>query len=192
MPGRGRSPGLVSFGSLPGAHLDRAAEILVRAFAHSPAAWTDRAAARSEVSLFLDNPERLAFAAMDGDVLLGWIGAIRHSRHLWELHPLAVSPEHQGQGLGRTLVERLEAAARNEGICTIWLGADDDFGGTTLFGADLYPEVLDRLRELAPASGHPYTFYRRMGFTVVGVVPDANGPGKHDILMAKRMESRPD
>ncbi|MDX1575955.1 MAG: GNAT family N-acetyltransferase [Kiloniellales bacterium] len=172
--------------------MDQAAEILVHALAHSPSAWPKSAAARSEVSLFLENPERLAFAAVTGDELLGWIGAIRHSQFVCELHPLAVGPEHQGQGLGRKLVKRLEAAARDEGICTMWLGADDDFGGTTLFGVDLYPEVLDHLRNLAPASGHPYTFYRHMGYTVVGVLPDADGPGKHDILMAKRIEARPD
>lgn len=28
-------------------------------------------------------------------------------------------------------------------------------------------------------------FYRKLGFTTVGVVPDADGRGKPDILMAK-------
>jgi len=26
-----------------------------------------------------------------------------------------------------------------------------------------------------------------MGYAIVGVIPDANGPGKPDIIMAKRM-----
>jgi aminoglycoside 6'-N-acetyltransferase I len=34
---------------------------------------------------------------------------------------------------------------------------------------------------------HPAGFYSRMGFQVVGLIPDANGPGKPDILMAKRV-----
>jgi aminoglycoside 6'-N-acetyltransferase I len=34
---------------------------------------------------------------------------------------------------------------------------------------------------------HPAGFYLRMGFKVVGLIPDANGPGKPDILMAKRV-----
>ena len=29
--------------------------------------------------------------------------------------------------------------------------------------------------------------YQKCGFVIVGVVPDANGPGKPDILMAKRV-----
>jgi aminoglycoside 6'-N-acetyltransferase I len=29
--------------------------------------------------------------------------------------------------------------------------------------------------------------YQKCGFLIVGVMPDANGPGKPDILMAKRI-----
>jgi aminoglycoside 6'-N-acetyltransferase I len=34
---------------------------------------------------------------------------------------------------------------------------------------------------------HPFTFYERLGYHIVGVIPDANGIGKPDILMAKRL-----
>jgi len=33
----------------------------------------------------------------------------------------------------------------------------------------------------------PFEFYQKCGFVIVGVVPDANGLGKPDILMAKRV-----
>jgi aminoglycoside 6'-N-acetyltransferase I len=56
-----------------------------------------------------------------------------------------------------------------------------------LFGVDLYPDVLGRLQALAPVSRHPVTFYQRLGYAVVGVLPDVDGVGKHDILMAKRI-----
>jgi aminoglycoside 6'-N-acetyltransferase I len=36
---------------------------------------------------------------------------------------------------------------------------------------------------------HPYEFYKKVGFTIVGVLPDANGFGKPDIFMAKRVKS---
>jgi len=40
----------------------------------------------------------------------------------------------------------------------------------------------------APAArGHALTFYRRHGYRIVGVLPDVNGPGRPDILMAKRL-----
>jgi hypothetical protein len=32
------------------------------------------------------------------------------------------------------------------------------------------------------------TSHARLGYTVVGVLPDVDGPGRHDILMAKRIE----
>jgi aminoglycoside 6'-N-acetyltransferase I len=31
-------------------------------------------------------------------------------------------------------------------------------------------------------------FWQRVGYTVVGVIPDAEGPGKPTILLAKRTE----
>lgn len=125
-------------------------------------------------------------ALEDGHVR-GWIGAIRHSRYQWELHPLVVDPAHQRRGWGRLLVGELETLARNYGAVTLWLGTDDDFGGTNLYGQDLYPDVLAKLQNLTPTRGHPFTFYQRVGFTVTGVFPDVNGLGKHDILMAKRL-----
>lgn len=146
------------------------------------------AEAGAEVEASITDPERHGFAGISGGQVAGWIGAIRQSRYAWELHPLVVDPARQRQGWGRRLVEALEAAAREAGITTIWLGSDDDYGGTNLFGADLYPDVLDRLARIAPTrAGHPYTFYRRCGYSVVGAIPDANGVGRHDILLAKRL-----
>ena len=179
----------VSFDTTSAPQREQAAAILVDALAHVPSAWRDMPAAREEVAEFLDNAERVAVAALDGDRLIGWIGAIRQSRFAWELHPLVVDPARQGCGCGTLLVRALEDQARQAGVCTIWLGSDDDFGGTNLFGVDLYPDVLERLRRLAPAPRHAYTFYLRLGYSVVGVLPDVDGVGKHDILMARRIEA---
>jgi aminoglycoside 6'-N-acetyltransferase I len=166
---------------------EEAAAILLAALAHVPSAWHDMAAARSEVSTFVGNGERLAIAAVENGRLLGWVGAIRHSSHGWELHPLVVHPAHQRRGCGTLLVKALEDEARRAGICTIWLGAEDDFGGTNLFGRDLFPDVLERLQTLTSTGKHPCGFYRRQGYVPVGVLPDVVGPGRHDILMAKRI-----
>jgi aminoglycoside 6'-N-acetyltransferase I len=35
--------------------------------------------------------------------------------------------------------------------------------------------------------GHPFFFYRKLGFEPAGLIPDANGFGKPDILMSKRI-----
>ena len=61
---------------------------------------------------------------------------------------------------------------------------------TSLAGVDLYPDIVGHLARLTNLRRHPFEFYRKCGFSVAGVVPDANGPGKPDILMAKRVRRR--
>lgn len=168
-----------------------AARILHAAMAHIPRAWPTLEAALEEVNSFVASPDRFALGAFEGDALRGWVGAVRHSDLRWELHPLAVDPACQRQGWGTRLVRAVEAEARAAGVVTIWLGADDEFGGTTLYGRDLYPDVLGALARLQETRGHPFRFYEKLGYSVVGVLPDVNGFGKHDILMAKRVAGMP-
>ncbi len=55
---------------------------------------------------------------------------------------------------------------------------------------DFRPERRDFVEQVCgrPVSRrHPFKFNQRLGFTVVGVLPDANGPGQPDIYMAKRV-----
>ena len=68
------------------------------------------------------------------------------------------------------------------------LGTDDERGETSLAGIELFPDPLEHLRKLENPGGHPYEFYQKVGYTVVGVIPDANGFGKPDIFMAKRID----
>jgi aminoglycoside 6'-N-acetyltransferase I len=105
---------------------------------------------------------------------------------VWELHPLVVRHDLQRRGIGRALVTDLEARVRERGAITLWLGSDDETGMTTLAGVDLYPDVLAHLARIENLRGHPYEFYQRLGFSIVGAMPDANGFGKPDIYMAKR------
>jgi aminoglycoside 6'-N-acetyltransferase I len=177
---------IVDFATLTPAQLGEAARILREALARHQDAYGAPGEAQAQVAKFLDSPERLAFAALEGEALLGWVGAIRGYSHAWELHPLVVDPVRHGAGIGRALVAALENAARAEGMLTLHLGTDDDFGGTSLHGVDLFPDVLAKARE-ARSTDHPMGFYQRLGFEVVGLVPDANGFGKPDILMAKRL-----
>ena len=164
-----------------------AAHILVAALAHVPSAWKDLPSAREEVDSFVHDPDRIALLGMEDDEVRGWIGAIRHTAFGWELHPLVVDPQYQRTGWGRRLVSALEELARGEGAITLWLGTDDDFGGTNLYGQHLYPNVLEKLQGLSATAGHPFTFYQRLGYVVTGVFPDVDGRGKHDLLMAKHL-----
>ena len=176
------------FSELADAQLRDAARILREALAHMPSAYNDAGEAEAEVRSFLADPGRFALAALEGRRLLGWIGGVRENySHAYELHPLVVDRQKQRQGIGSALVAALEIRARSEGAITLYLGTDDDFGGTNLFGRDLYPDVLSKAAQLAPAGVHASSFYRRLGFEVVGIIPDANGFGRPDILMAKRI-----
>ncbi len=127
-------------------------------------------------------------AAFDGaGTVLGWIGGnAQYDGRVWELHPLAVHPAAQGQGIGRALVEDFEQQVAARGSITILLGTDDEANLTTLGEVDLYPNVWEHIAGVRNLRRHPFEFYQKCGFVIVGVVPDANGLGKPDILMAKR------
>ena len=165
------------------------AQLLVDAFRDmAPDAWPDLVAADAEIEEGL-SPDRIGRIAVGehGDVL-GWIGGIpSYGGKVWEIHPLAVRPESQGRGIGRALVAHLEDLVAERGGVTLWLGSDDEAGMTSLGGVDLYPNVLEKLKAIRNLKRHPFEFYRRIGFEVVGVMPDANGFGKPDILLAKRV-----
>lgn len=169
------------------------AALLVAGFAeHYPEAWPDLEAALEEVRESL-SPDRLSLVAIDEDgTVLGWIGGIpQYHGKVWELHPIVVIGERQRGGIGRALVERLEARAAERGGLTMWLGTDDEDGQTSLFGVDLYDDLPSRITNIRNLRSHPYEFYQRLGYTIAGVMPDANGFGKPDIFMAKRIAEVP-
>jgi aminoglycoside 6'-N-acetyltransferase I len=170
--------------------IQAAAALLVAGFgADWPQAWPELPSALAEVHEALESGKicRIARAA-DGRVL-GWIaGSPEYGGNVWELHPLVVDPTRQGQGIGRALVADFETQVDERGGITILLGTDDEAGMTSLSGVDLYPDVWRHIKEIRNPRRHPYTFYQKCGFAIVGVVPDANGVGKPDILMAKRVK----
>jgi aminoglycoside 6'-N-acetyltransferase I len=179
---------IVDFGGLTQAQRATAARVLKQALAHLPSGYQQPGEAEAEVALRHGDAEWLGYAALDGERLVGWIGAIRSYSHAWELHPLAVDPESQRRGIGSALLATLEARAVAEGVLTLYLGSDDDYGGTSLFGRDLYPDVLGHAAAVeVTGRGHAIGFYRRHGYQVIGLLPDANGPGRPDIFLAKRL-----
>jgi aminoglycoside 6'-N-acetyltransferase I len=166
----------------------QAADLLVEGFKDNwPDAWPTKDEALQEVREALGEG-RICRVAVDEDgEVLGWVGGIpSYEGKVWELHPLVVRPDLQHRGIGRALVADLEARVRERGALTLWLGTDDETGMTTLSGVDLYPDVLEHLARIETLRGHPYEFYSKLGFSIIGAMPDANGPGKPDIYMAKR------
>jgi len=171
--------------------IEPTARLLLEAFRGRTEDWQDLDSARQEVVESLAS-DRISRVLLDqGGAVLGWIGGIpAYGGRVWELHPLVVSGSHRRQGIGRALVEDLERCAASRGALTLWVGSDDEHGETTLSGSDLYPDIPGAIQRIRNLNQHPYEFYLRLGFTIAGVLPDANGPGKPDIFLAKRVGIR--
>lgn len=153
-----------------------------------PGSWPDLDAALDEVRESFDE-DRISLVALGEDgVALGWVGGIRrYGGKVWELHPLVVAIGHQGKGIGRALVNALEERVRQRGGLMMMLGTDDVTGQTTLANVNLLPNVWEHIARIRNLRRHPYEFYQKLGYAIIGAVPDANGPGKPDILMAKSL-----
>jgi aminoglycoside 6'-N-acetyltransferase I len=169
--------------------LEQAASILTVNFtAIGIPAWPDIGAARAEVAECLAESEVL-LGVLDGGRLVAWGGLQQmYDDVTWELHPLVTDHSVRGRGIGAALLAELEKRARDRGVSNIALGTDDEYRGTTL--ADFDPATDDlgeAIRNIRNLRGHPFEFYRKQGYFIVGVVPHANGPGKPDILMWKSL-----
>jgi aminoglycoside 6'-N-acetyltransferase I len=175
---------VTDLGSEPDSSKEQAATLLVEHFGE-PRGWPDPASARDEVAHVLR--EGFALAAMDGANLLGWVGGLpEYHGRVWELHPMVVRREYRLRGIGRALVSAFESGVADRGGLTVTLGTDDDSGMTSLAGIDLYSDLPRHIAELRDLGrGHPFAFYRKLGYVVTGVMPDANGRGLPDIYMSK-------
>lgn len=171
-------------------HIEQAARLLHESFRDRAAAWPDIESARDEVLASLDEGQ-VSRVAVDGRKrVVGWIGAQpQYDGRVWELHPLVVAAKSRRQGVGRALVRDLEDIIAARGALTLWLGSDDELGETSLGNSDLYSDLLTQLAAFHATGQHPAPFYDRLGFRLIGVIPDANGRGKPDILFAKRVGS---
>ncbi|MDX2162019.1 MAG: GNAT family N-acetyltransferase [bacterium] len=168
------------------------AQMLVDGFRqHWPDAFPTLEDALEEVhdSFADDHISRAAFDPMapPDHRVIGWIGGQPSYAAVWELHPLIVRADQQGKGVGRALVADLETLVRGRGAVTLMLGSDDEDNMTSLSGVDLYADLPGHIAAIRNLKRHPYTFYEKLGYRIIGVIPDANGIGKPDILMAKRL-----
>src|SRR5215216_3895702 len=119
--------------------IQQAAQLLVDAFReHWPDAWPTLEEGLKEVHEMLESERICRVAVNEQGSLLGIIGGIPgYDGLVWELHPLAVQPSLQGQGIGRALAIDLEEQVRAQGALTITLGSDDEDDMTTLANVDL-------------------------------------------------------
>jgi aminoglycoside 6'-N-acetyltransferase I len=166
--------------------LETAARLLIDHF-DQPGSWPDLSLALQEVVRV--NNDGFARAMLNSGVPVGWVGGLpEYAGRVWELHPLVVHREYRYRGIGRELVRCFELEAARRGGLTATLGTDDDSGMTSLSDVDLYADIPRYLREIRDLGRRrPFLFYRNLGYVVTGVLPDANGIGRPDIFMSKRL-----
>lgn len=163
-------------------HRKQAAELLVENFE----SWPAMEIARSVINTLLSQ-NRVCLCALDEENnVIGIVGGLPdYDGHVWEIHPLVVKKANQGKGIGRRLIKAMEKEAAARGALTVFLGADDTKGETSLSNCDLYKDLGEKINSAINFGQHPMTFYQKCGYSIIGVVPDANGEGKPDILMGK-------
>ena len=169
------------------AHEELAHLTLASAREYGPTWLSDLAAACGEVADAL-GPGKIARVLLGaGGQPIGWVAVVHDWGGVWELHPLIVAVEQQRHGYGRRLVREVERLAKAAGARTMILGTSDTTGATSLSGVDLYDSTLARLANVEVRSPHAIDFWRRVGYQIVGIVPDAEGPGMPSISLARRL-----
>jgi aminoglycoside 6'-N-acetyltransferase I len=120
---------------------------------------------------------------------LGWVSCFHAYGHVWEIHPLVVSVKQHRKGHGARLLADIEMLAASRGAGVLIVGTADETGATSLGGVDLYRDPIGALANMTAAPSHPVGFWLRMGYSLVGVTPDAEGPGLPTLNLAKRPPS---
>ena len=163
----------------------QAAQILTESL---PNGWATLSEAVQEIDMLLC-PGNTMLAVMEGSDVIGWGGIQpQYDGRVFELHPLCVREDMRSKGYGAAIVRSLENAARAQGGLTIILGADDENepGETSFANVDLYFNLPAHMMNFEPGK-HQSAFYLKQGYNIIGVVPDANGPGKPDIMLGKKL-----
>lgn len=135
-------------------------------------------------------PEKACRVLLEDGNPVGWVAAGPTWGRIWELHPLLIDPDHQKRGYGRLLVRDIEQFAIAGGALTMELSTSDTTDATNLSGVDLYGDPLGALSRIDVVDenvGHAYQFWLKVGYTIVGVLPDAEGRGIPSITLSKRL-----
>jgi aminoglycoside 6'-N-acetyltransferase I len=166
--------------------IEQVVALLVDFAPNRAAAWPDDESAMETVEDALDEDSIARVALNDAGVVIGFAAAAPQYSHAWELHPLVVARNEQGRGVGRALVADIEELVAAEGGLTVYLGADDLDESTSAAEEDLFPDVLGKAQDLELRKRrHPIGFYLYLGYEIVGIIPDANGPGRPDVWLAR-------
>ena len=135
-------------------------------------------------------PEDLSLVARDSEgTPIGWL----HAEHFrgqasGEIKLVAVHPARRRQEVARTLVMAAEERMCATGCVTMLATVGDTRGRTSLYGIDVTEDAPGLLAAFHCHADHPAGFFLRIGYRLVGLLPDAYGPGKHDLTLARRIQ----
>ena len=148
-------------------------------------AWPDFESALEEVNECVEEPN-ICIGIIERDNLVGWVGLRPMYDVTWELHPMVVKKEAQGKGYGKILLEELERIAREKGIIGIFAGSDDETFSTSLSEKEITAaNIFSEIANIKNYKNHPYEFYQKCGYCIIGIIPNASGDKKPDILLWK-------
>ena len=164
------------------------AEILLDGFSDTgTAAWSTIEECQKEAQNSLPQ-ERISRIAVDeNSKVLAWTIGDGVYDVTWELELLVVRRDSKLKRIGRKMLIDFENEVKKRKGTSVFIGSDDENNRTSLGGIELYPDPLEHLAKLRNLGGHPYEFYLKCGYTITGVIPHANGFGKPDIWMTKRL-----
>jgi aminoglycoside 6'-N-acetyltransferase I len=166
-------------------HVAALADVLFASFAElSPAYLPTVEAARAAINETFGDDRCSRLLLTDSQEIGGWIAGVHAYGRLWEMHPLVVSPAYRRRGFGQALVKDLARLVAARGALTLYASTSDESNRTNLFGQDLYSDPLGALERLRAIGDHPMNFYINVGFSLVGVMPDAEGRGMPSIHFA--------
>ena len=170
-------------------HIGKVAALLKDGFSDTGTdAWNSNEECLIDVRESLSDKKISRVALGKENEILGWAaGAPLYGTFTWELEVLVVDRQNRKERIGSQLLGDFESEVKLRGGLNVFFGTDDENFRTSIGGTELYPDPLSHLNYLQNIGGHPFEFYVKQGYAVVGVLPDANGIGKPDIFMSKRL-----
>jgi ribosomal protein S18 acetylase RimI-like enzyme len=136
------------------------------ALEHACFTGTNESFNKRQIRYLLTSPTAIVTVAQQGQQIIGWsVGLLRQHRKTrsGRVYAVAVSPEHQGKGLGRNLVQTTIDLLRQHGSQRIYLEVRSD-------------------------NERAINLYKHVGFAKHRFLPAYYGPDRHAIRMVLPME----
>jgi aminoglycoside 6'-N-acetyltransferase I len=175
---------------------EQAVKVLLEAFP-ADEMWPDldEKIALKTVEFCISN-KNICIGMKVGNDLAGWV-CIRpkyvkiKNEETWELHPLVISPRYKGKGYGKILMEEIEKIAQEKNIIGIILSSGDEANKTSLSEKEISGiNILEEIKNIRNYKNHPYEFYQKCGYSIIGIVPNAYGLKKTDIWLWKDIRKK--